>query len=99
MPYNEGMPTTTFTVRGHKVRSASQRRYIVVIVQPRDREAFVQERRNGEWVTEPITVPAGARVHKRSNSVATAHQHASRYGFPTGGNFAVVIDTVTGEEV
>ena len=91
--------TATFTVRNFKIRSASQRRYVVVIVQPRDR-TFVTQRWTGDgFADETVVVPAGARVHKRSDSIATARAHAARYGFPTGGGYAVVVDTATGAEV
>jgi hypothetical protein len=91
--------SATFTVRGHKIRTASQRRYIVAIVQPRERTVTVAQWNGEAMVPAQVVVPAGARIHKRSDSIATARQHAQRYGYQTGGSFAVVVDTATGSEV
>lgn len=43
---------------------------------------------------EPL--PPFIRIHKRSDSLKTAREHAS---YPGSGVFAVVVDTTTGEEV
>lgn len=81
--------TKTFNIRGQKVRSASQRRYIVVVVRP----TAVTVAATGE------TYVPFARVHKRSDSVETARREANRYGRPGPGCSVVVVDTATGEEV
>lgn len=72
--------TKTFTVRGHKIRTASTRRYIVAIVY------------RGDWADE------APRIHKRSDNRATAVHHADRWGIRPN-SVAVVVDSVTGEEV
>lgn len=77
----------TFTVRGHKVRSASQRRYIVVAVRP---EPYVSEH-SGTHATF-------TRIIKRSDNLATANKAVEKYGCLFGA-FAVIIDSVTGEEI
>jgi len=81
--------STTFTVRGHKVRSQSQRRYIVVAVRPEPVPTA-----NGYYV-------AFARIERRSDNLATARKAARHYDFNLAGNgsFAVVVDSATGEEV
>jgi hypothetical protein len=91
----------TITVRNFKIRSASRRRYIVVIVQPHDRTTVVAQwdRDTASMVSKPMTIPAGASIHKRSDDITVARAHARRFGFQTGGAFAVVVDTVTGSEV
>lgn len=82
--------TTTFTVRGHKVRSASKCRFVVVAV------------RAEPFVTEEGTYVAFAEIRKRSDSYATAQTHARRMRDNGGrghGMTVVVVDTETGEEV
>lgn len=81
------MTTKTFTVRGHKIRTATTRRYVAVAVRTED------------VTTERGTYVAFARVIKRSDAVATVKAEARRYGFGMSGEFAVVVDTETGEEV
>lgn len=76
----------TFNVRGHKVRSASRCRFIVVAVRPTD-------------VTYDGRIYAAfASIIRRSDNYETAKTAARRYGFPPGA-CAVVMDSTTGEEV
>lgn len=78
--------TSTITVRGHKIRTRSNRRYVAVAVRP-------------EPVTTPDGIyVAFATILMRSDNLATAKTKARLYGFPPGA-FAVVVDTTTGEEV
>ena len=80
------MATGTFTVRGHRVRSQSTRRFIVVqmyqAVSPHSPYEKVEK----------------AHIYKRSDSVATCRAHIQRYGFRAG-SYMVIVDTSTGEEV
>jgi len=88
-----------FTVRGVKVRTASQRRFVVVACRPADVPEMRQTGRvvDGEIEYAPTghTLRAYTEIVKRSDSVATARK-ACRY--VTGG-WCVVVDTVTGLEV
>lgn len=90
---------TTLQVRGHKVRTATQRRYVVVVVAPRDRTFQTKQFADGQFVDATVTVPANARIHKRSDSIETARKLARNYGVYSTGEFAVVVDTITGEEI
>lgn len=49
-------------------------------------------------VTHEAGAITGARIFKRSDSFATAKAHVRRFGIRRG-EFAVVIDSTTGEEV
>ena len=80
----------TFTVRGIKVRSQSQRRYIVV-------QAYVPPEGFAEKF-EPGVIKPRATIAKRSDSRQTAIQQAQRLAVG-GGWTAHIIDTVTGEEI
>ena len=88
--------SSTFTVRGQKVRSQSNRRFIVVAVRP---EAITNE--NGTYV-------AFARIVKRSDNVDTARTSARRWTadhraaarrYGSADDFAVVVDSTTGQEI
>lgn len=75
----------TFTVRGIKVRSSSQRRFVMI-------QHFRKTTPPGEeqrW---------GAEIVKRSDSVATLRSFAQRQGFWAGRTFHI-FDSTTGEEV
>lgn len=88
---------STFTVRGVKVRTASQRRFVVVACRPED---FLGRRWNGAengYVPAAFTAFAPVIV-RRSDSFETARAAAAKYGFVPGG-FVTVVDTTTGEEV
>ncbi len=90
--------TTTITVRGHQIRSRSNRRYIVVSVRP---EAITIHP-GDVYEREPGTYVAFARIEKRTDSAATARTHQRRFrdGRYAGiGVYYVIVDTVTGEEV
>lgn len=76
--------TKTLTVRGHKLRTATTRRYVVVAI-PRP-------------VTAPGGRDVPARVIRRSDDLHTARTVARRHGVGTHG-YAVVVDTHTGSEV
>jgi hypothetical protein len=78
--------THTFTVRGHKVRTSTNRRYVAVAVRPEP------------VTTEKGTFVAFARVEKRSDNLATLNRAARNNGYATGA-FMVVVDTTTGLEV
>lgn len=80
------MTTTTLTVRGQKVSNRSQRRYLAVAVRPEPRETA-----DGVYV-------AFAEILKRSDSLRTVRREQERYGFSRGA-FAVVVDSLTGEEI
>lgn len=83
--------TKTFTIRGQKVRSASNRRFLVVV----GRETTVVDRFGD-------TCPAFARVARRSDSVATAQTIARRLrdnGYRGGALFVEVVDSTTGEVI
>lgn len=80
----------TFTVRGHKIRSQSNRRYLVIAVRP---------------APVPLAGTAGkgmyvafARVEKRTDNIKTARAAIRKYGHANGA-FAVVIDAATGAEI
>lgn len=81
------MARATLTVRGRKVVSRSTRRYIVVAVRP---TAF---RGEDDWLYTSFV-----RIHKRSDNLETARTEQRKYGRHNGA-FAVVVDSVTGEEV
>ncbi len=80
--------TNTLTVRGMKVRSRSNRRYVVVFVRTEpytDREGF--------------TYQPKIEIERRSDNIETLRKHVSRSG--RGGHtfHRVIVDTTTGEEV
>jgi hypothetical protein len=79
----------TFNIRGAKVRTASQRRYVVVIVRP--------EAVNDPAFAEPLA-PFTA-IYKRSDRLLTVRDYVRQYGRPATGAFIAIVDTVTGEEV
>lgn len=98
------MPSTTITVRGFKVRSASQRRYIVIVVRPEGYDFHTQRYapETGSFEPQTIRIKAGAFVCKRSDSIETARKHArdhNDYGVSRARSFAVVVDSTTGQEV
>lgn len=96
------MTTKTITVRGHRIRSASQRRFIVVAVRPEDITIRPEDEAARIFGREPGTYVAFARIEKRSDSAATAHAHKARFERARAGGIGVhfvVVDTVTGEEV
>lgn len=78
--------TRTFTVRGHKLRTRTNRRFVVVAVRPEP------------VTTDAGTYVAFADIRKRTDNIDTARTVARRYGFPPGA-FAVVVDLTTGEEI
>lgn len=81
--------TSTITVRGRKIRSRSNRRYIAVAIRPEDVPA-------PGW--ESGVYAAFATIIRRSDSIGPVRKAASDYGFHHGA-YAVVVDTTTGEEV
>ncbi len=88
---------STFEIRGQKLRSKSNRRFLVVVCRPDD---FAGRRWDGavnDYVPEtyrafgPVTI-------RRSDSLETARAAGRKYGFVAGG-WNVVFDTVTEEEI
>lgn len=79
----------TFEVHGHKVRTRTQRRYVIVTVRPEP----VRTDKDDVYV-------AFARVDKRTDNVVTAKDYARRWANSLGpGCLLVVVDTTTGKEV
>ena len=78
--------TSTFTVRGFKLRTRSNRRYVAVAVRP------------APVTTESGTYVAFADVRKRSDNLDTLRRFQRSYGWETGA-YVVIIDTVSGEEI
>lgn len=78
--------TTNFTVRGHKIRTSTNRRYVAVAVRPEP------------VTTDKGTFVAFADIRKRSDNLDTIRRECRKYGFATGA-FMVAVDTTTGEEV
>lgn len=89
--------TKTFSIRGQKIRSASQRRYIVVACRPAD---FVGQRWDYRVEAHvPETYKAfTAHIVRRSDSLQVARAAARKVGFVAGG-WIVIVDQTTGEEV
>ncbi len=88
---------STFTIRGQKVRTQSQRRYVVVACRPADFPGKRWDYINGDYVPYAFTA-FKPEILKRSDSLATAVAAQHKYGHLAGG-WVAVIDTVTGEEV
>lgn len=88
--------TKTFITHGTKIRTATVRRYVVVV----GRTATVEGRR-WDYRTEsyvPETYPAfRPEIVRRSDSIEVARKDARRRSIAYG--FVAVVDTVTGEEV
>lgn len=81
------MPSSrTLSVRGHRVTTRTDRRWIVVAVRPK------------AVVYDDYTYPAFVRVLKRTDSIDTARAEQRKFGFPPG-SFAVIMDKATGKEV
>lgn len=105
--------TSTFTVRGVKIRTGSIRRFIVVAARAED---VVAERRvsvgtrtycrvadrcfcsEGIYETRDERYTAFSEIIARSDSAETAKRRAAKYGAGVG-SFVAVVDTTTGEEV
>src|SRR5262245_55650897 len=87
----------TLTIRGQKVRSASQRRFIVVRCRPADVEGRRWDYRVQDYVPETFKA-FRPEIMRRSDDAQVALRHARQLGHPTGG-WTVVIDTVSGEEL
>lgn len=77
----------TFEVRGQKVRTSTQRRYVVIAV----RSEPVHVAGEGTYV-------AFARIEKRSDNIETARKAAAKHPRFVGGE-TVVMDTATGWEI
>lgn len=86
----------TFTVRGVKVRTSSQRRYVVVAARAADSVVSRWDYRVEGYVDE--AVKAFTEIVRRSDSIDAARAAVRKYGRVSGG-FVVIVDTVTGEEV
>jgi hypothetical protein len=80
------MAAGTFTVRGHRIRSQSNRRFIVVQIY------------QAVSPSPPYGKVEKAQIYKRSDSIQTCRAHIQRYGF-WAGSYMVIVDTTTGEEV
>lgn len=88
--------TKTFTIHGMKIRSASQRRYIVVAGRHTEIAGTRWDHRHEMYV--PETFKAFIETVKRSDNYETAKREQRKYGRVSYG-FVAVIDTTTGEEV
>lgn len=80
------MPNT-FNILGRKVRSSSQRRYIVIAVR-----AMPYDNVNG------TTYHPFHHFVKRSDNLITARKAKQQYGSVLGG-VVVIMDSITGQEV
>lgn len=87
------MAARTIDVRGHRIRTATQRRYVVVAVRTADVNVSLAHAPG-----RVETYYAFASIIRRSDSLSTARTAARRYGRVVG-SFAVVVDLTTGEEV
>lgn len=87
------MPSTTLNVRGIKLRTQTQRRYVVVMTRTED--TVVRDS-----LDQLVTYLKFAYVEKRSDNIDTARK-AQRSAYNHRGPSCVVIvfDTTTGEEV
>ena len=83
--------TSTFTVRGMKLRTRTQRRYVVVFVRP---ETVQRDYRGSLYTYEKTAV-----VEYRTDSFERARSYVARRGSGGDSAFRVVVDTTTGEEV
>lgn len=103
--------TKTFNIRGQKIRTASQCRFIAVACRPESFEGKRWDHRVERTVTidgrevvqsggyVPETFRAfGPTIVKRSDNVAVVRKAAEKYGCPAGG-WVIVVDTTTGKEV
>jgi len=79
--------TKTFTIRGQKLRTSSNRRYVAY--------RFNRRFDGVRYVADAIQ---SVEIFKRSDSVGTLRTHIQRQGFHSS-RFFVIVDTVTGEEV
>lgn len=94
------MPSKTFTVRGHKVRSQSQRRFIVFAVRPEPITIRPEDEAARIFGRTPGTYPAFVETVRRSDSIARAERiRQSQVGKWGVGTAVVIVDSTTGEEV
>lgn len=107
------MTARTFTVRGIKMRTSSNRRFVVVVARAEDvvvdAERVVATRTfsrvsDRQICSASITERRAERyvafstIVARSDSVETARRRARQHGAGPG-SFVAVVDTTTGEEV
>ena len=84
--------TSTFTIDGQKIRTQSQRRYVVVIVrQPGTYKVWVGS--EGGYVDREVK--GGAEIIYRTDVYGRAVARVAKYGRAVGGR-VVVVDTTTG---
>lgn len=83
----EGNRPASFEVNGFKIRTRTQRRYVVVATRAMP---FTNER--GTYV-------AFAEVVKRTDNIETARKEENRRGVTDTRCYAVVVDTTTGRQV
>jgi hypothetical protein len=88
--------TKTFYVKGVKMRTSSQRRYVVVAGREHAAEGRQWDYRTESYVPRHFAAIAPSIV-RRSDSFEVARKAASAQR--VAGGYAVVIDTTTGEEV
>lgn len=90
--------TKTFTVRGVKMRTATQRRYVAVAVRPAGTYRYwdAYEGATGAYVEEEL--PALATILRRSDRIEPLRAAIRRTGRIIGAAL-VVVDTLTGEEI
>jgi hypothetical protein len=82
--------TTTFTVRGFKVRTQSHFRFQIVAVRT-EPMTFI------DWRGEHKTIQPAAKIVGRTDSISKARERAAK--MRTSGVSHVIIDRETGEEV
>jgi hypothetical protein len=80
------MPTKTIKVRGHTIRTRTQRRYIAIAM------------RTDEAISGHSVYVTFAEVIKRSDNPDVVRAAQYKYGGYMG-SFAVCVDTTTGEEI
>lgn len=93
--------TRKFTVRGHKMQTASQRRFVVVHVRAEDITVTADSEAHRIFQRPVGTFVAFADIVKRTDSIATARTFAQRQRqrHVGVGVKTVIVDTVTGQEV
>jgi hypothetical protein len=87
--------TKTFTIRGQKIRSASQRRFIVVVCRPADYEGRRWDYAKGDYVPETYKA-FRPTIIRRSDDVVTARKERDKFNAGPGA-WVIVVDTMSGE--
>lgn len=87
---------TKFTIHGETIRTATQRRFVVVIGRPETVQGERWDYRTESYVPETFEARK-PEIVKRSDSIEVARKHARRTSIAHG--YVAVVDTTTGEEV